>query len=534
MARSRNGAALNRGWLLRQLPPLLCAFLLFLYTLFFLYRVIIALFYPYSLEYSEGTVFYETGQLFRSGFNPASLYPDNEAPPYLAAVYSPLFYYLNGVAMSLWGSTSFFGGRLISVLSTFYIGISLFRIAGRTELAPGRLGNFLISLAVATTPFATAAVYSGAVIAKPDMLAIALSLAAAQMVWNSSGRQRRNSNQWSPYLLAGLLCALALFTKQSALAAPMAIVIWLGLSRKWPEVLAFGGSYLGVVLAAGSYFQLASGGNFFRHVISYNAQPFSFEFLGVNLNYFFLSHLVLLVLAGFWVVRPLVGRYEPVDLWRIYLLTALLVTLSAGKVGSNFNYYIESICLVALLAWCQVGRLLALRPVWRPGPLRIPTAVLTMALLAFQFIQLHHIPVLADGAFTPGLSDFEQAGRVAAKIREIAGLGPLLAEDSGWQAAVGLPLELDDPFLFGQLATSGIWDNRNFLEKINNGYFRYFLYEISNSGQNEVALEQAVLNGTAEPFPLRFDQQVLKIIQNRTRYVPEVRYGRWLFLRQQS
>src|SRR5947209_16463239 len=63
--------------ILRRLPQFVGGLLLFLYTLFFVYRAIVALSFPYPLAYGEGPVFYEAGQLFHTGFNPASLYLSN-------------------------------------------------------------------------------------------------------------------------------------------------------------------------------------------------------------------------------------------------------------------------------------------------------------------------------------------------------------------------------------------------------------------------------------------------------------------------
>ncbi len=523
------GPGYRRERPLKRLPQILCGFFIFLYALFFLYRAGAALFYAYPLEYGEGAVFHEAGQLLRDGFAPASLYPANEAMPYRAGIYAPLYYYLQALTMALTGSTSLLGGRLITLVASFYVAWRLYRVARATELVAGRKAGLGIGLAAALTPFATAALYDWGVLAKADLTAIALSMAAVSRVWRADS-DRRATETGRAYLIAGGLCALALLTKQSALAAPIAILVWLGLSRNWRLAGLFVAAWLGPVAAVGLGFQLATGGTFLRHVLTYNGQPYDLGFLGAALNYLVWTHIVLIGLAGFWVARPLVGRFERFDLWRIYFLIALVVSFSAGKVGADFNYYLESLCLMSLLAWWQVGRLLAQRPLARFGPVRLGLAPLVLILMAVQLFQFHHIPLLADGANTPGPAQADEAQQVAATMREVAARGPLLAEDSGWQAALGLPVALDDPFVFGQLGSQGVWDERPFLVALSTGYFKGAMYEISQADLGEKALDEAVANGTAVPFERRFGPTTLQILQDRTKFIPLKRIGRYLFL----
>ncbi len=524
-----SGSAFRRERPLKKLPQILGGFFIFLYTLFFLYRVAIAWFYPYPLQYGEGAVFYEAGQLYQNNFSPASLYSPNLNPPYQAAIYGPVYYYLEAFTMFITGPRSLFGGRLITLLASLYIGVTLYRVARRQELASGRRAGLGIGLAAALTPFATAALYDWGVLAKADILAIAFSLGAVVQVWRADFDRRREAGT-GPYVFAGLLCVLALLTKQSALAAPIAILIWLGLGRRWRDLAGFLGTLVAGLVVIGLAFQLATDGYFFRHIVTYNSQPYDLDFLGAALNYLLWTHAVLLLLALVWVARPLVGRFERVDLWRIYFFTALLVSFSAGKVGADYNYYIESLCLMSLLAWCQAGRLLALRPIGRYGPLRVPLGTVAIILMVIQLFQLHHIPILADGSNTPTSADFDRSDQVAALVRELNGSGPLLAEDSGWQATQGFATDLDDPFVFGQLAQDGSWNSRAFLEKLNTGYYRSVFFEISQPDMSEEALDKAVQDGSASPFPRRFEPTVLKILQDRTKFVPYRRVGRWLFL----
>lgn len=502
--------------------------MLSLYTLFFVYRAVVALFFPYPVAYGEGPVFYETGLLYGKSFVPSAVYIANVSPPYLAGIYTPLFYYLNALTMFVTGPNSMLGGRLITVLASVYLGLRLFRAARREEVAPGRRARFSLSLAAAATPFATAALYTWGVLAQGAVLALCLSFQAASNIWQAD-TDRRQKRGAGTYILAGLLCALALLCQQTALAAPLAILIWLGLGLRWREFGQFAVAFLGLFLAVSLFFQFSSGDNYFRHITALTGFSFDLGVIGAWFGYILLAHLVLFGLAGVWVLRPLVGRFERVDLWRIYFLVALVFGLLTGNLLDNSNA-LESLCLMSLLAWWQVGRLLALRTEWRIFRWRPQVASLALVLVGLQLLFLWHVPGLADNNQTPGLGQFDQAAQVAAEFKDVAKRGPMVVENSGWLAATGLPTDLDDPLSFGRLARQNAWDENLFLRRFSGGYYQTVVFEIAQPDLSEAALDQAVTANTAAPAPGHFDPDILRVIQDRTRFTPLKRIGRWLFL----
>ncbi len=507
---------------LKQFPQVLCAVLLAMYLGFFVVRAVFVLFYPYALEYGEGSIIYESSQLFRNGFAPASLYTSNEGPPYQASVYGPLFYYLHAFGMVFLGAGSVAAGRLVSVLACAYIGLALYRVARVPALAVKGRARIWLSLAAATTPFATIIVYGWGIIAKTDLLAVALSLAAVKLAWQAERKQN-----WSPqvFVLSAFVCALALLSKQSALAAPLAIGLWLVLGRQWKYLLIFGFTLAGSVLGIGLFFQLTTDGAFFQHLIIYNAkQPFLLQIVIERFPVFLSGHWVLIGLSLVLVLRPLVKQ---VNLWRIYFVTALLVSFSLGKIGSFDNYFIELIVIASLLAWWVVGWLSG-SAVWlRLGRLNFRGASPVLVLMAVQLIQLLHIPFLAEGYYT---RDYSQGPAIAAHVRFLAGQGPLLAEDSLWQASQNLPLEMDDPFIFAQLGGLGGWNSEPFLEKLRSGYYRNAFFEVCKVPGPAAEMDEAVEAGMFEPLPGRLAPQVWQILKDRTRFVPARRIGCMVFL----
>jgi hypothetical protein len=78
---------------------------------------------------------------------------------------------------------------------------------------------------------------------------------------------------WRGATLAGLLCLLSLFTKQTQWAAPLAILVWLLSKRDWRHSLWFA-LWLGGV--GGLVFLVLNAltrGEILRHLVLYNTLP---------------------------------------------------------------------------------------------------------------------------------------------------------------------------------------------------------------------------------------------------------------------
>jgi hypothetical protein len=146
-----------------------------------------------------------------------------------------------------------------------------------------------------------------------------------------------------------------------------------------------------------------------------------------------------------------------------------------------------------------------------------------------QLVLLHHIPLVADGANTPGPANWQKGAEVAAEVKRLAALGPMLAEDSGWLAIQRLPTDLDDSFVFGQLAKDGQWSQQNFLKELAAGRYKSVMLEmVAPDESSEAELEQLMQSGNYAPFPGRFSPEMLTLFKQD--FKPEKRLGKYLFL----
>ncbi len=551
----------------KKIPEILTIFFLGLYSLFFCYRVLAALLYPFPIEYGEGAILYEVQHLLQG--DPAYLYKGNETAPYRAAIYTPLYYYLSSLVAVFSGTSSFISGRLVTVAASFFSGFLIFLAArGRYRgLKPGpssRLLFVFLPLAAALTPFATAPAYAWGVLFKPDMLALAFSLGAVYLVYRTfpstlprvvkrrpdPARQNFSfpetfnflnnikfypNSRESMALLAGFLCALAFLTKQSALAGSAAIFFFL-CWRERRSAIFFVAGLVGVVGSFSLFFQLISGGQFFNHVINYNRQDFQLSGLLSGLEFLIGTHPILLLFAFLRLYQQVKSFLKlttkfPTGLWEIYFVTALLLSFSIGKEGANLNYYLEPLFIASLLSWEFIAVLVIKKPrihIFR-SRFALPGTSLVFLLMAFQFGLLHHVPLLADGARTPGPRDWEAGNLISAKIREYSKAGPILFEESGWAAINKISTNLDDSFVFGQLAQDGQWSQKNFLQELEKGFYKTLIYEINLPPEaSEEEIDRTVKKGELSPVPGRFSS--LMLLQFKRHFSFKERFGRELFL----
>lgn len=431
----------------RPVIPTTIAFVLFgLYTAFFAVRAVLCLLFPYPTEYGEGTVLYEGWQIAR-------LYADNRAPDYLASNYTPLYYVLVALPTLLFGPVLWFG-RLLSIFATLVVGWAIYRTCRTMNVRPA------FAWAAALIVPALPPVFFFGAVHKPDMVAVALSVAALTVLSDTNVQvfTRRQ------IILSAGLCLLAVYTKQSALAAPVAIGLWL-LLRDWRKGLLFGAVLGGVGLTLAGVLQVITGNTFWLHVLTYNQQRIEAVRIVVFFFYLLTTYplfmMSIAVALGFCLFRS-TARRSSLCLWALYSFIGLGLSVSVGKVGSNINYGIEPLLGATVLAAVLLGRGIARGKRWR--------AVLIW-LVALQLIALHHIPIYADETNTPTFEQWQNGAVFSNAIRDYAAHGPVLLYDSGWSTPLGIRTELDDPFLFQQIAEDGTWDETDFVERLHNGHY---------------------------------------------------------------
>ena len=353
--------------------------------------------YPGPLEYGEGSVAH-AGQLIARGADP---YAPQAPGTFVAAIYPPVSY-LVAAAGERFGP--FVGLRVAALAATI-------AVAGLVGLAARRRRTAALALGVAY--LATVPVRGWAGAHRPDDLAV-LFTAGAVLLAGSTWRRAAG---------AGLLGALAIFTKQTAIV-PLAFV--LSYLFLWDRTT---GRRLAVTLATSVAALFALSSLFFGprdvldHVVGRNATEFSIDYALAFATLAIVGLGAFVLVAG----RVASGRM------RAYLIGAFAVVLLAGRAGASINFELD----LAAAAVLGIASAPNLRGVGVP------------LLLAAQLVFVAAITTL--GPFGGGANAIAPPPPTPAYT-----LGAHhLAEDSGVLIAAGIEPEVDELFVWSHLVALG-------------------------------------------------------------------------------
>jgi hypothetical protein len=407
----------------RRLLGLCLATLAALYLIELLYHGVLSAVYPYDLNYGEGYILNDALRLWRG----EPVWTDITQFPMVRSAYPPL--YLLVTALVAPASPSFLGPRLVSLAATLAIGAMLVWHARRVA------SGWLPAVAAGGLWVGSTFVYQWAPLARVDMLGLALSLAAVLVVDPRPGEGTTGEASAQRFGLAALLCCLALFTKQTFLAAPIAIVLFLALRRD-ARAIWLGAGVAGVVGGVTLALNAVTDGQYAQHVLFGNSvNPYRIDRTAEMLGLFFSLNPVAAVAGGWAVVLHWSrGRASAVG---VYVPLAMATLLTAGNISSDVNYFLEPTVALALalpLAW-QAASGLGVR--WVTAAVGL--AVVQLVFLAHfpNAFMVHHPPGPAKGS-TPVAEDVRIGDRVEDIVR--AGGQNALVELAGFAVLGGAPV----------------------------------------------------------------------------------------------
>jgi hypothetical protein len=433
--------------------------------------------YTFGLDYAEGEVWRQARLI------PGKLmYGDIAQYPWIGFEYPPVFYL---VANAVDHVTRNFleAGRAVSfgaaLISSALIGWLAFQCArtGRALSGPARFVPALAAMVAGLIMFTLIPVVAFSTLVHVDMLGAMFSVAGIAL---AAAAFRR------PALLyvAVIACVAAVFTKQTCIAAPLAILLVWGLRDPWRTARAYAAGLV-TGLAALGWLVWQTDGGFLRHTFLYLAvnrwELRNFLVLGGNVatDCGIVLDLALVAVVLQWaalkehqelsgprdVLRRLRGD-TPVALTAlltVYLVFAAALTMLSGKNGASTNYFVEA--LIACCLWTGMLVPLHVRAVarmaagqrWR----RLGLAIVLPAALVFS---ARTMPAAfaghTDSLYGPALQD--QMALLAA-IR--ATDKPVLSDDLALVLIAGKDAPTE-PFLFAELARAGFWDENRLIDML--------------------------------------------------------------------
>jgi len=473
-------------WRVIFLLQAVALFVLLLYGAMFIQHAIAVIRFPYQMDYGEGLEIYAVARLF-SGL---PLYGDITQPPYHTLEYPPLYTLVVSPVAALIG-LRYTAGRVVSVALALVIAGLLARLV--YEETRQRWASATTGLLWLASHF----VYSWAVLMREDMLSITFSLLGLYLFWR--GYVRRGRTRY--VMVAMVLFVAAAYSRATAAWAAAACLAYLALTCRWKlagQALAL---YAGLGLAVLFLLQVMTGGEFFRHLVVYNLQPWMLNRWQAALGRAWAMY-PLAILAGLATLGLAWLRRWPA-LPALYLAFTWLSTATTGKIGAYFNHMLEA----SAATWLACGLMLG----WASRSKKWLWPLLASAALLVQAAMLFHLPyslqrgVLAPWTalrpamrpwlrssraaylWTPADADVQAAAELDQRVRQTPGL--ILSEDGSFTATHGRPMWIQfQPF--AQLAKAGVWDPSPFLAEIRNRQFALILLTSDTTSGDTVYLNK--------------------------------------------
>lgn len=434
--------------------------------------------YPFELDYGEGIVWQQA--MLIPG---ARMYGDITRFPFIVFHYPPFYHLLlRGAAVS--GLNVLATGRAISLLSSFGIGVLAAALAFRAvREEAGRTASLTGAAVAGLAVFCFWPVDLWSPLLRVDMLAIALSFLG---VWCAV---RSVVRPWLLYL-ALILFVLAVYTKQTCVAAPLATVPVMLLVAPRRTLKA---SCLGLLLGVAALLLLTwqTDGGFLRHILLYNLNRYNLRVAArvVREQQSYLTFLVLAAAAivmgwkrladgraleSFTAFRRELVRSDTARLLTILTLylgfsTCTLATL--GKSGGNVNYLVEWMCVLSVPLGMLSARIVE-RELGRLGHAPAhPRSAVPLAVAVALLVQVLTLPPISDVRIGDAART-QQLGQLLERVR--AAKAPVLSDDMVLLMKAGKEVPWE-PSIFAELASTGRWDEQRIISMIDAHKFAFII-----------------------------------------------------------
>jgi hypothetical protein len=434
--------------------------------------------YPYELDYGEGIVWQQMRLMFTErAYGPILGFPA------IVFHYPPVYHVTTLGLADAARIDQLAAGRIVSLAGLVtilcMIAALTFRVARREMARPTALACSAVAALILLSSWP---VLFWTPVMRVDFLAVAFSLAG--LFFSVRALER----SWLVHV-AALLFVLAVYTKQSTIAAPaaaFAVLLFLrprvGLAGMISSV-AMGFSAMGVLW-------WATDGGFTRHLFLYNINRFEAQYL-LRIVETVGTHAAYVGIAGIAArdrIAALLADYrntsrselrrriletkggETALILLAYLAVTTLMLPLLAKSGSSYNYLIEWICALSIfvgLGLRDVVDLAARGSAPKPAAVSSLQLILAAALIAqISMLPKHRYERL------PPLPDRKELAELSRMIA--AAPKPVIADDMVLLLRSGREVAWESA-IFAELASIGKFDERPFIGKIRSRDFSFFV-----------------------------------------------------------
>jgi hypothetical protein len=405
---------------------------------------------PAELMYGEAILYAHAHRLLDG----AELYQAIDRLPYTVASYTPLFYVATAFLQACMGP-GFGPGRGLALVCLGACGVLVGVLGacdGRGVRAGLLAGLLFVALgAPGSGPVPWTALY------KEDGLALGLALAGLVVV-------SRSSRSSPGAVVAGLLCALAILTKQTYAPMALAPAGWLWFHARRASIV-FLMAVLLPIAGAAAWLQISTGA-FFDSVVLSNVNPVSQPLLVANLQLLLLFQVGPLLAACLYAAGTRTRRFRTDGLLLCAWAGAAVQLLALAKVGGGSNHWLAFAAITAVLASHGVYPGKGHNRLRADAPRRLAVVAVFGGVLL--------VAPVAAGAWLATLSASQawmaaNAGEFPAIVERVrANRGEVLAEPLD-VVALASRQPLFEPLLLGLFAETGSWDVGAIVRKICDG-----------------------------------------------------------------
>ncbi len=465
--------------------------------------------WPWQFDFTEGVNLSATMQL-ANGHN---IYAHNGPDAFVSAPYTPFFFMLTA-PISLLAGPTLWVGRAISLAATLIVAllpVYAVRRATRSWLAGALAAALWLSL---SPVIVWAALYT------QHILALMFGLAGLVWAMRYPGGKR--------LYVAAVWLALAFYTKQSAVDAAGAVVVWL-LLLDWRRGLRFGAALALVVGLPFASANLLLKGGLWEHAFGNQALPWNERRFWRLLNRLWGEYWPVLGLgvgcaAGAVAAKmPALRRlglprmskeWGLAALYFVFAQASVLVRL--GRDGVNYNHMIDALLPACLLVGLSTGYVMGRV---NAGARRGSGMRSTATLVALSALVVAQTSILADPHtwYLGGWPSEELDGQMRSLSKLVADTpGDIYSEDVYLALSNGRPVIYDDAFMFVSLANQGKWDESVFDRSLRDRRFSLILLQADSERWTEAGRK-----AFTENYDLKFSDLVSTYTPKVTPVTPQ-------------
>ncbi len=436
-----------------------------LLNIFFLVK---SIFWPYSIDYSEGVV---------SIMKISYLYKSFSTYPYLITYYPPLFYLLIDLFRDLLPSSlPYLYSRSLTFFATMLIGAFMYLITKRTIGSDKLFGIFAPLLFLSST----LVLYFG-ISPNPIMFELLFDLVALFFIIYSKDRKS--------LLYAAVALGLAFLFRQSALEIFAAIVAYLLINRRFEDCMFFAAIFSVIFILIVLPLNLITDGRFVFSVfvLPLITPPSLYIFLTNVENFFFETPIMLLIPLSLYYIYK-----RPKSLLSITLVVLSVFSLSAFKIGSDYIYFVPVFCISCITSAVAFTELISSRH--KPIPIVAFNTFVTLLLIyGLASISMH-----AFFSETPSGSSL-----VGLSLRNLD--GPMLAETPD-VAIFANKTVLFEPSMFWVMKNEGVWNDAQIISDISTHKFAAVVFPNYSSSEGRLSNYPDIINATDEYYFLNYSE----------------------------